>query len=102
MGGNRTPIVDEEELRLGSPSWVVEYHARLMDGQPPLASAPARLRLITVTEAALLQTFPAEFVFEGPQNAQYMQIGNAVPPALAEAVARQVLVALNGSTPNGK
>jgi DNA (cytosine-5)-methyltransferase 1 len=94
MGGNRTPIVDEEELRCRRPSWVVEYHARLMSGKPPLTKAPARLRRLTVTEAALLQTFPAEFVFEGSQHAQYTQIGNAVPPTLAQAVAKQLLAAL--------
>jgi DNA (cytosine-5)-methyltransferase 1 len=94
MGGNRTPIVDEEELRSGQSSWVIEYHARLMRGEPPLTAAPARLRRITVTEAALLQTFPAEFVFEGSQHAQYTQIGNALPPALAHAVARQLLHSL--------
>jgi DNA (cytosine-5)-methyltransferase 1 len=96
MGGNRTPIVDEGELRDGLPSWVVEYHARLMKGKPPLAAAPARLRRLTVAEAALLQTFPPDFRFEGKQSSQYTQIGNAVPPRLAEAVARRVLDSLTG------
>jgi DNA (cytosine-5)-methyltransferase 1 len=97
MGGNRTPIVDEGELREGLPSWIIEYHAHLQGGGAPLAKAPDRLRRITVTEAALLQAFPPEFRFEGKQNSQYTQIGNAVPPALAEAVAARVLQALNGS-----
>jgi DNA (cytosine-5)-methyltransferase 1 len=96
MGGNRTPIVDEAELREGRPPWVAAYHARLLRGLPPLASAPDRLRRLTVTEAALLQTFPAEFRFEGRQSSQYAQVGNAVPPLLAEAVARSVLLALRG------
>jgi DNA (cytosine-5)-methyltransferase 1 len=94
MGGNRTPIVDEAELREGRPPWVAEYHARLLRGLPPLAAAPGRLRRLTVTEAALLQTFPAEFRFEGSQSSRYAQIGNAVPPLLAEAVARQLLLSL--------
>jgi DNA (cytosine-5)-methyltransferase 1 len=96
MGGNRTPIVDEGELREGLPSWVVEYHTRLMKGEPPLRTAPERLRRLTVTEATLLQTFPPDFRFEGKQSSQYTQIGNAVPPSLAEAVARRVLDSLNG------
>src|SRR5205085_9942403 len=83
MGGNRTPIVDEDELRHHEAPWVVQYHARLMKGLPPLDKAPERLRRITVTEAAMLQTFPSEFTFEGRQNSQYTQIGNAVPPLLA-------------------
>jgi DNA (cytosine-5)-methyltransferase 1 len=77
---------------------MAEYHARLLRGRPPLASAPDRLRRLTVTEAALLQTFPADFRFEGRQNSQYAQVGNAVPPLLAEAVAR----ALAGSLAGGK
>jgi DNA (cytosine-5)-methyltransferase 1 len=96
MGGNRTPIVDEAELREGRPPWVAAYHARLLRGLPPLAAAPDRLRRLTVTEAALLQTFPAAFRFEGKQNSQYAQIGNAVPPLLAEAVAGRVLLSLRG------
>jgi site-specific DNA-cytosine methylase len=69
-----------------------------MRGLPPLATAPGRLRRLTVTEAALLQTFPAEFRFEGKQNSRYAQIGNAVPPLLAEAVARRVLLSLQGGS----
>ena len=97
MGGHRTPIVDEGELREGLPSWIIEYHTHLQGGGAPLAKAPERLRRITVTEAALLQAFPPGFRFEGKPNSQYTQIGNAVPPALAEAVAARVLQALNGS-----
>jgi DNA (cytosine-5)-methyltransferase 1 len=99
MGGNRTPIVDEGELRDGLPSWVGWYHARLTSGLPPLAEAPARLRRLTVTEAALLQTFPAGYAFQGRQSAQFRQIGNAVPPLLARAVASALLQALNGAAP---
>jgi DNA (cytosine-5)-methyltransferase 1 len=97
MGGNRTPIVDEAELRQGAAPWVAEYHAQLLRGLPPLGSAPNRLRRLTVTEAALLQTFPAAFRFAGRQSSQYAQIGNAVPPLLAEAVARQLLRSFRGT-----
>jgi DNA (cytosine-5)-methyltransferase 1 len=76
---------------------VAAYHARLLRGLPPLAAAPARLRRLTVTEAALLQTFPADFRFEGRPSSRYAQIGNAVPPLLAEAVARQLLRSLRGT-----
>jgi DNA (cytosine-5)-methyltransferase 1 len=47
-------------------------------------------RLITVREAARLQSFPDVHRFYGPQVDQYRLCGNAVPPLLAEAVARQV------------
>lgn len=86
MGGNATPIVDQDELEHGAEPWVVEYHRRLQEGGRPLKRAPKRMRRITVQEAAALQTFPLGWRFLGPRVAQYRQIGNAVPPNLAYAV----------------
>ena len=51
---------------------------------------PEAHRPITHREAARLQTFPDDFVFEGGKIEVARQIGNAVPPLLAEAVARAV------------
>jgi DNA (cytosine-5)-methyltransferase 1 len=94
MGGNATPIIDQDELEHGAEPWVVEYHRRLLNGEPPLTEAPDRLRRITVQEAAALQSFPPAWMFAGPRVAQYRQVGNAVPPNLAQAVARSVREAL--------
>jgi len=44
-------------------------------------------RLITFREAARLQSFPDEFVFMGTKTSKLKQIGNAVPPLLARALA---------------
>ena len=90
MGGNATPIIDQEELEHGAEPWVVSYHRRLLEGKPPLKRVPKRLRRITVQEAAALQTFPPDWKFMGPRVAQYRQVGNAVPPRLAEAVASTI------------
>ena len=48
-------------------------------------------RIPTVRESARLQTFPDTFIFYGNKAQQYKQVGNAVPPMLACAVATQLL-----------
>lgn len=41
---------------------------------------------ITVEEAAALQSYPPDFTFVGNKGSQGLQVGNAVPPLLAEAI----------------
>ncbi|MFZ1977908.1 MAG: DNA cytosine methyltransferase [Bacteroidota bacterium] len=52
---------------------------------------PVQDRSITLREGAMLQTFPIDFVFSGNKVDVARQIGNAVPPKLAEIVGRQIL-----------
>ncbi len=94
MGGNRTPIVDQKHLEGRDGCWVTSYHAYLMDGGTPYATLPERLRRITVEEAASIQGFPPDMEWRGKQSVIYRQIGNAVPPPLARAVAMSVHAAL--------
>ncbi|MEF3302480.1 DNA cytosine methyltransferase [Paenibacillus sp. GYB003] len=102
MGGNKTPIVDEALLyRTANDNWVVNYHQSLLAGKvPEFAQAPSRLRRLTIKEAALIQTFPEDYVFKGSKSAIYRQIGNAVPCLLAQAVASAVIDELDNKSIN--
>lgn len=94
MGGNRTPIIDQQHLAgLASP-WIEGYHRHLAEGGRPIEEVPEYMRRITVEEAAALQTFPSGTYWAGPNSAKYRQIGNAVPPMLARHVAVSLRKAL--------
>jgi DNA (cytosine-5)-methyltransferase 1 len=96
MGGNRTPIIDEQQLYFGKSGWVEGYHKKLMSGkyEAKYGDAPNRLRRLTIDEASILQTFPNGYKFSGPQSSIFSQIGNAVPCRLAEVVAQVVMNSL--------
>jgi DNA (cytosine-5)-methyltransferase 1 len=83
-GGNKTHFFDDLNL-------VPEYHASLMAGNPPRTGTLPGARRLTVLESAIIQTFPPDMVFRGPRSAQYHQVGDAVPPKLAEALARAIV-----------
>lgn len=55
-----------------------------------LSLPSGRRRMLTVREAARLQSFPDSFHFAGSRQSQFSQIGNAVPPLLGLALAKQV------------
>lgn len=67
------------------------------DGYSHIHYDSAQARTISVREAARLQSFPDGFRFSGSMNAAFRQIGNAVPPLMAEALGRQMLRTLQQS-----
>ena len=56
---------------------------------------PKKDRALSIREAARLQTFPDSFIFCGTKDAQYQQVGNAVPPILAKAIAEHLCLYLD-------
>jgi DNA (cytosine-5)-methyltransferase 1 len=80
------------KLAKDRPAWTIQ-------ADPGPATGPFHWdsRLLSIGEMARLQSFPKGYNFVGDYRAARRQIGNAVPPALAEAVARRVAATLLGT-----
>lgn len=95
MGGNKTPVVDQLAIDDHAKPWIVEYHSYLQQGNEPVTEIPKRMRRLSIQEAAAIQTFPAWTRWQGSTTAKFRQIGNAVPPRLAYAIAEQIKHQIN-------
>jgi len=100
----KNPELNHIKQRVFDNSYVVQFWdlpARTIiahlykDGNQFIHPDYKQERTLTPREAARLQSFPDDFVFEGSKTQQYKQIGNAVPPLMAEAIAKSIKKALS-------
>ena len=93
------PQYEHEHARVFDNSYVVQWwdlpsktilaHIH-KDGFQFIHPDEAQRRTFTVREAARIQSFPDDFEFKGSRGEKFKQIGNAVPPLFAEALAKSI------------
>lgn len=85
---NKTSFADRYKVVAGDSAYshtMIAHIAR--DGHYFIHPDINQCRSISVREAARIQSFPDDFFFEGSRCAKFTQIGNAVPPLMAKALA---------------
>lgn len=87
------PIKFEQSLRI--TNW--DRPSDTITGTGPEIHVNKERRL-SVRETAILQSFPLEFEFTGSLNKMYLQVGNAVPPLLAQRVAESIKLNMENSS----
>jgi DNA (cytosine-5)-methyltransferase 1 len=101
-GGSREEIPKNIRPKTGDIRKYIKYNSKepsvCVTGDMRKIFHYSQNRALSVRELARIQTFPDSFIFEGNKISQQQQVGNAVPPLMAQSVAKTIKEVLN----NGK
>ncbi len=99
-GGNRNEIPIEIRPKSGDVRKYIRYASNkpsvCVTGDMRKIFHYEQNRALTVRELAKLQSFPDDFIFKGNRISQQQQVGNSVPPKMAEAIAK-VIIKMNNN-----
>jgi len=94
-GGNRNEIPIELRPKTGDPRKYIRYKSDkpsvCVTGDMRKIFHYEQNRALTVRELARLQSYPDDFIFLGSSISQQQQVGNSVPPKMAEAIAESII-----------
>ncbi len=93
-GGSRNQIPEKIRPKSGDVRKYIKYNADepaiCITGDMRKVFHYSQNRALTVRELARIQSFPDKFIFVGSKVSQQQQVGNAVPPLMAEAIAKTI------------
>jgi DNA (cytosine-5)-methyltransferase 1 len=94
-GGNRNEIPENIRPSSGDIRKYIKYASNkpsvCVTGDMRKIFHYEQNRALTVRELAKLQSFPDDFIFKGKRISQQQQVGNSVPPKMAEAIAQAII-----------
>jgi DNA (cytosine-5)-methyltransferase 1 len=101
-GGSRQQIPESLRPKSGDPRKNIRYEENkpsiCITGDMRKVFHYSQNRALTVRELARIQSFPDNFIFLGPKISQQQQVGNAVPPLMARAIANSIKEQLKNGT----